>query len=89
MKKLFLAIVMTVGLIGCGNGPHEITDKSELPEGLQDCSVYSTGYGTVIRCPNSSTSLSYMAGKVPMHTMVIDTPVYIEPRIIVSPFELR
>jgi hypothetical protein len=81
MKKLFLAMIMTVGLIGCTEyRPYEITDKSKLPEGLMDCAVYSTGYGTVVRCPNSSTSLSYMSGKVQVHTNVIDTPVVYVPK---------
>lgn len=81
MKKLFFAIIMTVGLIGCiDNSPHEITDRSGLPDGLRDCAVYTTDYGTVIRCPNSSTSLSYMSGKVQVHTTVIDTPVVHVPK---------
>lgn len=59
MKKILL--ISSLFLIGCGPG-HRVED-AELPKGLHDCDVYETKYGTVVRCPETTTN-SYRSGKV-------------------------
>lgn len=65
MKKL---ILLSLLLVGCDRETVENTNNWILPEGLKDCKVYymsssSGGYMTVMRCPNSTTSVTYPQGK--------------------------
>jgi hypothetical protein len=63
-----LYVIFMFLLVGCEK---TITDKShrfELGLGLQDCKVYSlfSEHGeslTVVRCPNSSTTVKHSCGK--------------------------
>lgn len=58
MKNILIAVFLTIGLIGCSTTPHEVINPV-LPKGLLDCKVYETPYGTIVRCPNSATSIQY------------------------------
>lgn len=64
MKKLLL--LASVLLVGCGPG-RKI--DAELPNGLDDCSVYDTRYGYVFRCPETTTT-THVEGKVTRRTVV-------------------
>lgn len=77
MKKLLL--LAAVILVGCEG--HKIEDPS-LPKGLADCDVYETGYGTVIRCPETTTT-NYMSGKIPVNTVVTNTKMPV-PKVSVD-----
>lgn len=67
MKKIL--VFAAVLFVGCG--PHKI-ENPNLPKGLIDCDVYATDYGTVIRCPEITTT-HYMSGKVPVNNSVTNT----------------
>jgi hypothetical protein len=78
MKKLLL--LTTVLFVGCTT-PHKI-EEPNLPKGLSDCEVYATVYGTVIRCPETTTT-SYMNGKIPVNNAVTNTKLPV-PKVSVD-----
>jgi hypothetical protein len=66
MKNLIFVVIFGVFLSGCTQ-PNEWTATSaNLPSarGLEDCKFYklSSGY-KIVRCPNSTTSITYPEGK--------------------------
>ena len=79
MRGSILAVLAVATLASCGDprsfeGPP--IPESAIPEGLKDCKFYNlqTGGGSiyhVIRCPNSSVSLT-RPGKGAEHTMTVD-----------------
>lgn len=69
MKKILFFAVAAL-FVGCG--PNNQVEDPTLPKGLQDCDVYETKYGTVVRCPETTTN-SYMSGKVLVSKTVANT----------------
>ena len=72
MKQLnSLSLFLTCFLIiGCTEPYHKEKDEfyNAMPEGLKDCKVFyvyadSSNSLNIVRCPNSSTTASYMSGK--------------------------
>lgn len=64
IKYLLLAVLL---LSGCDAYNQDVTRKYIMPQGLNDCKVYSVradggGYITVVRCPNSSTTSRFGKG---------------------------
>lgn len=78
MKQTFLAISLGLALSACSPEikiPPDFPDMLKHTPGFEDCKIaqLQNSLGTnlfVVRCPNSSTSVSYMSGKVQMHTDV-------------------
>jgi hypothetical protein len=63
-----LACVVAVALAGIMFAACNRTEDSDgLPEGLRDCRAFNTSYGTVVRCPESHTTLNYSTGKNNSH----------------------
>jgi hypothetical protein len=81
--KLILALSTLVMLVGCDGTQQTAMTTLDLKQvrGLEDCTYYVVDPGgthnivTVIRCPNSTTSTSYVQGKVPV--LVIDGVEYV------------
>ncbi len=79
MKTVILAVLIAAALAGCGDPTATEgapVPNSVIPEGLKDCKFYKlqTSVGNtyhVVRCPNSSTSLS-RPGKGAEYTATID-----------------
>jgi hypothetical protein len=69
MKIILLAVLLT--LVGCKQRYGKIEGPS-LPRGLSDCEVYETEYGTVIRCPETTT-ITYPYDKIVVRNMVTNT----------------
>lgn len=71
MSKLILVIVSVLILTACDVESYnkEITKVYTLPEGIKDCKVYyiqgdlTNNSLNVVRCPNSSTTTQWQAGK--------------------------
>lgn len=80
MKKfLWFSVVF---LSACTPGYKE-ANFTVLPPDLKDCKIfYLTNTNgsriTVSRCPNSTTSTSYRAGKITHNSVVIDGETYIK-----------
>lgn len=77
MKKLLL--IASLALTACTPDATDITHSSDwrLPQGLRDCKLYwlsnSVGNGMhVMRCPNSTTSVSESCGKSTCENTTID-----------------
>ena len=67
MKKIICILPIVFLLSACEPGYQE-TKASVLPQELKDCKFYwvtpdNGGGMTVVRCPLSSTSVSYRSGK--------------------------
>lgn len=81
MKYIFV-IFISLMLFGCGDPEtHEATNRFVLPEELKDCKVYSLTHNqmnwiTVMRCPNSVTSTTYVEGKTTKSSIVVDGVEY-------------
>jgi hypothetical protein len=73
VKKVI--IVLAVMLSGCYPSAREL-DFPVVPEGLSDCKFYrlssAVDYVTVVRCPNSSTSTNWRAGKATRSAVVVE-----------------
>ncbi len=74
MKEL--ALIAALLLAGCDAYTDDVSDRYQLPKGLQDCEVYrmtaSRGKDLyVIRCPNSTTTTSYQDNKQEVNTVTI------------------
>ena len=71
MNKLILTIASVLVLTACDVEPYnkELTQTYPLPDGLEDCKIYylqnkSGNSLKVVRCPNSSTTTQWQAGKI-------------------------
>ena len=75
MKSKLIVLLSALLLTACEPSSREVT-YSAMPEDLKDCKAYSISesgsYVKVMRCPNSSTSLTYHEGKSIRHTSVIE-----------------
>lgn len=74
MKKLILIAALL--LAGCDAYTDDVSGRYELPKGLKDCEVYrmtaSRGKDLyVVRCPNSTTGVSYTENKNTVSTTTI------------------
>ena len=73
MKAIGLALAALL-LVGC-NDAEQIYPQVK-PHGLEDCKFYDMTVGGrslyVVRCPNSTTTTSYMSGKVRRYVAAID-----------------
>lgn len=77
MKRLLSAVLVLLVLVGCTPLGRDVTDEWILPDGLKDCRIYrlknSSGlHLTVVRCQNSSTSVTTRSGKKVTHAEVIE-----------------
>lgn len=78
MKKLLFIIPVLFLVAACDPGYSDLSAKySVLPEELKDCKIYrlqgdGTGSMAVMRCPLSTTSVTYMEGKTQVTTATID-----------------
>lgn len=82
MKK-FLILAATVLMVGCEPSNETRTDEFKLPDYLSDCTITklvdkNTAIFTVVRCPNSSTSTTYMNGRSSQTSVVIDGQKYVK-----------
>lgn len=82
MKLVISLLLLFILCSGCTPSAEEYRPEV-IPEGLSDCKFFvvlsSSGRHTkVVRCPNSSTSTSYMQGKVQSTTVVIDGFEYVK-----------
>lgn len=83
MKKLVLmcAACLCLSLLaGCENSYNTI-NFPVLPDELKDCKFFhvensSGAHVCVVRCPNSTTSTTYTAGKMRTTSVVIDGVEY-------------
>lgn len=80
MKYLLMSIAILC-LTACDRKYTSVDDQFSLPPEMKDCKMFSlqSTYGnvvTAIRCPNSSTTASYMNGKARTNTIVIDGVEY-------------
>lgn len=74
MKKLILIAIVLIA--GCDGYTDDVSGRYQLPKGLQDCQVYlmSPSRGKdlyVVRCPNSTTAVSYRENKHNVSTTTI------------------
>jgi hypothetical protein len=74
MKK-FIILTSLLFITACNDG-YSTADFPVLPPELQDCSFYYLNNKkgstiTVVRCPNSTTTTTYKAGKSTKTTVVI------------------
>jgi hypothetical protein len=69
-----LAALSAVFLAGCGQSVSSL--DYPVPEELKDCAFYKLTNGAdaikVVRCPNSTTSVTYRDGKHDQTSVVID-----------------
>lgn len=76
------AIAVAIALSGCDDRVTKVQPSVELPKELQDCVMYDLrvmgSITTVVRCPNSSTGVTYRHGKTTRKTVVIDGVTYEE-----------
>lgn len=74
MKKI-IPLIAVVLLAACSPNGHERNDYTVLPNGLKDCKFYRVSNGieeiTVVRCPNSSTTV-YSGGKQSQTTVTVE-----------------
>jgi hypothetical protein len=76
----YIVMILAVVLAGCTPSAQEQTFPV-VPEGLKDCKFYkltdeSANTIRVVRCPGSSTSMSYKTGKTRSNSIVIDGVEY-------------
>ena len=77
MRLIALALICVV-LSGCDSSPTDATGRYNLPEELKDCSIFYVGSLTIVRCPSSSVTTSYMQGKIKETVVTIDGKEYVE-----------
>ena len=80
MKWIVILLIMFFWCTGCSPEAKQKT-YSAMPPELADCKVYfiSEGFAdhmTVIRCPNSTTSVTKQEGKTKRTYVVIDGKAY-------------
>lgn len=78
MKKILFMLIIAVSLSGCEVNSGDVTDNYVFPSGLKDCSIFRVDSPTkqplmVVRCPMSTTGVSYMSGKVRGDTSTTET----------------
>ena len=79
MKRILTFLAVALLASGCTPSAQE-RFFPVMPKELQDCKVFrlddgsGTGLGAmnVMRCPNSSTSVTYKSGKTTVQSAVID-----------------
>lgn len=75
MKKIVLMFVLLLTVVGCSPSSKELVDYP-LPSDLKDCKIYEISNGSsrikIVRCPNSTTSTTYQAGKTRKTVITID-----------------
>ena len=79
-------VVAGIMLVGCDGTQQTAMTTLDLKQvrGLEDCTYYVVDPGgthnivRVIRCPNSTTSTSYVQGKTTVNTVVIDGVEYVK-----------
>lgn len=76
MKIKLLLISAMIALAGCTPSAKQVIPEV-IPDGLSDCKFYvlkdSNGISLhVVRCPNSSTSVNWQAGKVKRQLTTVD-----------------
>ena len=77
MNKIIIGCILSlVVLTGCEPSSNKV-EYPVLHEDLKDCKFYTisrNGLGKVlvVRCPNSSTTTSYMDGKVSRNITVVE-----------------
>ncbi len=76
-------LVLTMAMAGCDKETKDITARYNLPVGMEDCviSELTNDEGRwiiVTRCPNSTTSTKYKAGKAQRTTIVVDGVTYVK-----------
>lgn len=78
MNKVIPIILMTL-LVGCG-ADNKIADddylQRNLPKELSDCTAYSGGGISIVRCPNSNTTTTFRRGKSNRSVAVVDNTTY-------------
>jgi len=72
----FAVLAMAAALSACTPSATEVI-MPVVPPGLKDCQFYNlkNGYGTnmtVVRCPNSSTTMQQKRGKTTEETAVVE-----------------
>jgi len=76
MNKVILVMVSALMLTACNPTYEENTQNFSLPEGLKDCKIYhlesGITYFNVVRCPNSSTTTQWQAGKMQASATVVE-----------------
>lgn len=86
MKKLLIIVVLLViagCCSGCSPGYQDVAAKYPLkPKELMDCQFFKLVNDngspiTVVRCPNSTTSVTEQQGKTTTTTVVIDGVEYV------------
>ena len=77
----FLILFSTIFVMSCSNYTEDLSQAYELPEELKDCKVYwiakkdnQNGF-KAMRCPLSSTSVSYSSGKHTVTTITIEDSI--------------
>ncbi len=81
MKLTILALVGVISLIGCDAYVKQTTVSVPLPEELRDCKFFQvkataeSSVLNIVRCPNSSTSVTYRSGKTEYSTSTIDSTI--------------
>lgn len=76
----FLILISTIFVMSCGQTSEE-TSNYNLPKELSDCKIYrlsSEGVGStlnIMRCPLSSTSVSYSSGKTTVTTITTEDSI--------------
>lgn len=77
----FLILISTIFVMSCSNYTEEMSQDYELPEELKDCKIYwiakkdnQNGFKTM-RCPLSSTSVTYASGKTTVTTITTEDSI--------------
>lgn len=76
----FLILISTIFVMSCGQTSEE-TSNYNLPKELNDCKIYrlsSENIGStlnIVRCPLSSTSVSYSSGKHTVTTITTEDSI--------------
>jgi len=76
----FLILISTIFVMSCSNYTEDLSQAYELPEELKDCKVYwiagkSLNGFKAMRCPLSSTSVSYSSGKHTVTTITTEDSI--------------
>lgn len=81
---LISTILLLTGCTGPVNVDQTVAYSEAIPDELKDCSFHlvkgdwTTNHITVVRCPNSTVSTSYMQGKTQQTVVVIDGVEYVK-----------
>lgn len=86
IKKTLVAITVmatVVMLSGCEKETVDETSAYELPQGMEDCKIFTmvkkNGNAiTVVRCPLSSTTTTFKSGKTTTSATVVEAPPQVD-----------